>query len=129
MTTKPWKQAGLVMAFIGAASLTQAQQSGGEQGDGHGNREEMMKKYDTDGDGQLSEAERVALREARGGQGGKGKGGKGQGGNREELMKKYDTDGDGQLSEAERAVLREERGGQGGKKAGAKGEGENGEAI
>ena len=85
MTTKPWKQAGLVMAFIGAASLTQAQQSGGEQGDGHGNREEMMKKYDTDGDGQLSEAERAVLREERGGQGGKKAGAKGEGENGEAI--------------------------------------------
>jgi hypothetical protein len=73
MKTKQWRRAGLVIAFIGAASLTQAQQQGGGQGGGSGNREKMMKKYDKDGDGQLSEAERNAMREARGGKGG-GKG-------------------------------------------------------
>ena len=34
----------------------------GERGSRGGNREEMMKKYDTDGDGELSEAERAVLR-------------------------------------------------------------------
>ena len=73
------------MAFIGAASLAQAQGTGnGGQGGDQGKREEMMKKFDTDGDGQLSEAERNAMREERGGKGGKGQGGsgapKGQGG-------------------------------------------------
>jgi len=36
---------------------------GGERGGRSGNREEMIKKYDTNGDGELSEAERAVLRE------------------------------------------------------------------
>lgn len=67
---------------------------GGERGErgergGRGNREEMMKKYDTDGDGKVSEAEKTAMRE--------------------EMMKKIDTDGDGVVSDEERNAAREER--------------------
>lgn len=91
-----------------------------------GNREEMMKKFDADGDGKLSETERTAARDARkaemvakfdkngdgvlsdderpappaGGRGGK---------KRAEAVAKYDADGDGKLSEAERASMREAR--------------------
>lgn len=59
----------------------------GERG-GRGTREEMVKKYDTDGDGKISEAERKVIRE--------------------EMMKKIDTNGDGEISDAERNAAREE---------------------
>jgi HlyD family secretion protein len=49
---------------------------GGTNGAPRFNREEMMKRFDKDGDGQLSEAERAAMREQFGG------GGAGGGGNR-----------------------------------------------
>lgn len=86
------------------------QPSPGEGGDGAAagrggfNREAMMKQWDKDGDGALSEAERAAMRAQMGNRGGAG--GR-AGGNREEMMKQYDKDGDGQLSEAERAAMTE----------------------
>ena len=61
-------------------------QGGGRQGGGNGpgggggiDREAMMKRFDTDGDGQLSQTERDAMRAQCGGGGGRG----GQGGGRQ----------------------------------------------
>lgn len=64
------------------------------------NREAILKKFDKDGDGKLSEEERAEAR-------------KSFGGGRPprppaELIKKFDKDGDGKLNEEERAALREE---------------------
>ncbi|MBL7219195.1 MAG: hypothetical protein ISS69_03700 [Phycisphaerae bacterium] len=58
-------------------------------------RADFMDKYDTDGDGQLSEEERNAMREAF----------------RKRAIGKYDKDGDGKLSEEERRAMRKDRGG------------------
>jgi HlyD family secretion protein len=68
----------------------------------------MLRQWDTDGDGQLSEEERAAMMQARGNRGGGGPGGERAGGgfNREAMMKQFDTDGDGQLSETEQAAMR-----------------------
>lgn len=117
----------------------------GEGGRGGAGREEMMKKFDKDGDGKLSEEERAELRksfegrrggrgegdsaEGRGPRGRFGRGGPGRGGpGREEMMKKFDTDGNGELSEEERTALHEEmkkrfeeRGGEGGPEGGRRG--------
>lgn len=81
-------------------------------GQGRPSREEILKKFDTNGDGQLDEGERAKMREeflknrpegARRGEG------RGEGRpSREEILKKFDTNGDGQLDEAERAKMREE---------------------
>lgn len=51
---------------------------------------EILKKFDTDGDGKLSPDEVKAMREAR----------------EAEMLKKYDKDGDGKLSEDERKAMR-----------------------
>ena len=107
MKNTEWKVAGLVMALVGAASLAAAEQGKECEKCGHKgkrpSREEMMKRFDADGDGQLSESERAALREEMG----KHKGGhpEGKRPSREEMMKRFDADGDGQLNEAERAEL------------------------
>lgn len=85
------------------------------------NREEIMKQFDANGDGQLDQAERQAVREhmqamrPAGAGGGRGQGGgPGQregrpGGGRG--LAQFDTDGDGQLNAAEReaaaATMRE----------------------
>ena len=104
------------MAVMGALTLAGAQQQGGEGGKPHqkphgpqgGDRAEMMKKFDKDGDGVLNEAERTAMREAMGAR----KGGVvGERPSREEMLKKFDKDGDGQLNEEERAAMREAMGG------------------
>lgn len=82
----------------------------GEGGDGATasrgglNRDAMLKQWDKDGDGTLSETERAAMRAQMGNRSGQGAR---AGGSREDMMKQYDTDGDGQLSETERAAMTE----------------------
>lgn len=71
---------------------------------------EMLKKFDADGDGKLSEAERAKMRETIEQQ-------------HKEKLKQFDTDGDGQLSEAERAKMREAYQGEWLKKFDADGDG------
>ena len=70
--------------------------------EGRPSREEMLKKFDKDGDGKLNEEERAALRE------------EGQK-RRKEIIAKFDKDGDGKLNEDERkaagAEMRKSRGG------------------
>jgi len=91
-------------------------EAGGERGAAQGrsgrrgafNPEEMVKQFDKNGDGQLDETEREAMRTemaARfGGMGGMGGGG--QRPNREEMIKQYDKNGDGELDETEREAMR-----------------------
>lgn len=76
--------------------------------------QEMIKLYDKDGDGKISEDEKVAARAEMRKEGGGRPGRKGPGGGkmREEALKRFDKDGDGKLNEAERAEaekFREER--------------------
>lgn len=98
-------------------------------------RAEFVKRFDTDGDGQLSEAEKEAAREQfpRMGHGRHGREMRGRmlekydankngqldpeekeaarrdrEARRAEFMKRFDTDGDGKLSESERQAMREE---------------------
>jgi len=79
-------------------------------------REEMLKEFDKDGDGELNDKERRAMFEAMrermggGGFGPPGFGGGRRGGpgfQREELIPKFDTDGDGKLNDEERKAARE----------------------
>ncbi len=90
--------------------------------------EELRQRFDKDGDGDLNEAERDALREfmrSRGGgpggrgpdgrgPGGRGPGGRGPGGSQKmRLVEKFDDDGNGRLDVAERVKAREYRKSQG----------------
>lgn len=72
-----------------------------------------MKEFDKNGDGELDEEERVAMRETLrqrfGAIDGPG-GGRGQMPNREELLKRFDKNGDGELDEEEREAMRAEFG-------------------
>ena len=79
-------------------------------------REEMLKEFDKDGDGELNDEERRTMFEAmrermgRGGFGPPGFGGGRRGApgfQREELIPKFDTDGDGKLNDEERKAARE----------------------
>lgn len=76
-------------------------------------RDEIIKKFDKDGDGQLSEQERADAREAF-----KAK----MAERKAELIKKYDKDGDGKLSEEERKAARDNHG----KNCGKRRKGNNG---
>ena len=55
-----------------------------------GNRSEIFKKYDKNGDGKLDDEERAALRKDR----------------EAEMLKKYDKNGDGKLDDGERQAMR-----------------------
>jgi HlyD family secretion protein len=83
------------------------------------NREEFMKQFDKNGDGQIDESEREAMRTAMAARfaGGSpdGAGGPPQGGmpNREDMMKRFDKNGDGKLDDSEREAMRSSMGGQG----------------
>ncbi len=67
---------------------------------------ELKKKFDKDGDGKLSDAEKAELRKHIQANGG-GNGGRP---NRAELIKKFDKDGDGKLNEQERKAAMASRG-------------------
>ncbi|MEJ6559901.1 MAG: hypothetical protein QNL71_02450, partial [Akkermansiaceae bacterium] len=63
----------------------------------------MLKKFDKDGDGELNDDEKKAMREA----------------GKAAMIKKYDTDGDGVLSDEEKkAMPKRRRGGPEGRKPG-----------
>jgi Ca2+-binding EF-hand superfamily protein len=88
---------------------------GGPGGPNHKQfRQQMIERFDADGDGQLSPEERDAARAAM--QDHAGPGGKG-GFNRHAMLERFDTDGDGQLSPEERDAARaamKDAGGKGG---------------
>jgi hypothetical protein len=91
-------------ASAGAGSREGRGRSGGP------NREELMKQYDKNGDGELDESEREAMRTALTARfGGQGRGGQRM--DREEMLKRFDKNGDGELDESERAAMRESFGG------------------
>ncbi|MDA0836805.1 MAG: EF-hand domain-containing protein [Planctomycetota bacterium] len=68
-------------------------------------KEEILQKFDKDGDGELSEDEKAAMKEAM--EKHRGKPGEGDRRISEEMRKKFDADGDGKLNEDERAALKE----------------------
>lgn len=106
---------------------------------GRPSREEMMKKFDKDGDGKLSDEEKAEIRKAMANRtppahilekfdkDGDGKlSDEEKAGMRKEMMAKFDKDGDGKLSPEERKAAMEARSkGAGGKgqKPGGKGKG------
>ena len=73
----------IATASLGAGTSALAE---GEPGD---RRAQLRERFDTDGDGVISEAERSAARDELRGQ-------------RESLLEQHDKDGDGRLSPAER---------------------------
>lgn len=96
--------AGLV-AFLTPAHAQDTPRPGGGNGPGGGGgrggewRERMLKEFDKDGDGKLSETEQKAAREA----------------GEKRMLEQFDADKDGKLSDEERAKARESFGrGQGG---------------
>jgi Ca2+-binding EF-hand superfamily protein len=87
----------MLAALVGTCSLATAQDK--PERPKRPIPEEVLKKYDKDGDGKLSEAEHKVMAEERKAMGEK---------RRLEALKKYDKDADGKLSEAERQTMREE---------------------
>lgn len=68
--------------------------------------QELIKKYDKNGDGKLDDAEKAEAKKAfGGGRPGAGKGTPGAGGDRlAEMIKRFDKNGDGKLDDAEKAA-------------------------
>jgi len=74
-----------------------------KKGDKEGKRpskEEILAKFDTDGDGELSETEKAAAKAFK-------EANKGSRPSKEEMLETYDTDGDGELSSDEKKAMRE----------------------
>lgn len=74
-----------------------------EGGFGAKRREEMMRRFDKNGDGTLDEAEKAELRAAIDAHH------REREQHREEMRKRFDTNGDGELDESERAALQRSR--------------------
>ncbi|HEU4338565.1 MAG TPA: hypothetical protein VFS19_00735, partial [Planctomycetota bacterium] len=67
-----------------------------------GKKEALLRKFDKDGDGKLSEQERAAARELKS----KRRGEEGRGGKlRGRILRRFDKDGDHKLGDAERESL------------------------
>jgi hypothetical protein len=93
MSKQVWKTT--MMAILTAAAFSTAQAvppAEGQKADGEGKharvRDRIMKKFDLNGDGVLSDTEKAAM-EA----------------DRATMLAKYDTDKDGKLSDAERQAI------------------------
>lgn len=68
-----------------------------------GKKEALLKKFDKDGDGKLSDQERAAAKELKA----KRRGEEGRGGKlRGKILRRFDQDGDRKLGDAEREALR-----------------------
>ena len=92
------------ITLISCAATTFAAPS--ENNDQAARKADMLKKFDKDGDGKLSDAEKTALRaEMQNRQGGKDRR-QWTPEQRADMLKKFDKDGDGKLSDAEKTTLR-----------------------
>ena len=121
MKSQAWKIAGLVLALSGTVAVAHAESESndsrkkkGQKPDSEMNgqrpdREEILERFDADGDGTLNEAERQAMHDAMPNRRYRAGGPPGHRPSREEIMERFDTDGDGELSESERHVMRAER--------------------
>ncbi|MBL7182676.1 MAG: EF-hand domain-containing protein [Pirellulales bacterium] len=79
-----------------------------ENNDPAARKAEMLKKFDKDGDGKLSDTEKTTLRAEMQNRRGGGRDRKQwTPEQRDEMLKKFDTDGDGKLSQEERDTARE----------------------
>ena len=92
MSINAWKTTMLAILTVTAFSTVQAGPAGGSGEKGEGKRAEikdrLLKKFDADGDGVLSDTEKAAMKA-----------------DQDAMIAKYDTDKDGKLSEAERQAV------------------------
>jgi hypothetical protein len=121
MKSQTWKITGLILAICGTVAMAQTesdstppvkkkgQPPNQEMKGNRPDREAILERFDTDGDGTLNEAERQAMHEAMPNRRQRPGGPQGQRPGREEILKRFDTDGDGELSESERREMRAER--------------------
>lgn len=89
----------IVTMLIGlmTPALSRAEEQSGEAKEHKkGPNKEMLKKYDTNKDGVISEEEEIAMKAAREAE-------------KAEMLKKYDADGNGELSKEEKMKMREDR--------------------
>ena len=94
------------VAIVSLAATTFAAPS--ENNDPAARKAEMLKKFDKDGDGKLSDEEKSTLRAEMQNRRGGGRDRKQwTPEQRDEMLKKFDTDGDGKLSQEERDTARE----------------------
>lgn len=103
----PQEQATAMAAFQNAGGLPGAGGGfGGDAATGEGKahgREAMIKQFDNDGDGKLSDDEKAEAQKFF-----KDKKGECPAGKLAEAMKKFDTDGDGKISDDEKAAAKKE---------------------
>jgi len=92
---------------VGLVGIVMAEEGkeGADAGKGKGHRgcpdkAEMMKKFDKDGDGKLSDAEKAEMKKEWESK---------KAAHEAEMLKKFDKDGDGKLSEAEKEEMMKER--------------------
>ena len=121
MKLQAWKTAGLVLTLSGSMAFAQNEnettappktkgpKTNSEMKGTRPGPEEILKRFDADGDGTLSETERQAMDEAMLKNRDRRGGPQGNRPSRDEIMKRFDTDGDGVLSETEREAMRTER--------------------
>ena len=90
--------------FQQGAAQKQGQQ-GQQRPDREAKRQQILERFDLDGDGKLNQQEREALRAARGKHSQNGE--RAQRPTREQMIQRFDTDGDGKLNETERQAMRQ----------------------
>lgn len=97
-------------SLIAGTAAFSAPQEGGRPMQARGERHaKMLERFDADGDGSLSEAERKTARETMLAENPE------RAARHAEHIKRFDKDGDGQLNDAERTAARESMKGRGGK--------------
>jgi Ca2+-binding EF-hand superfamily protein len=97
--TKPQDAPSRTRKPIEGGDNPQGRRGGPSREDMEARRAEFMKQFDKDGDGEISEEERAAMREQFE---------KRREEFRAEMLKKYDKDGDGEMSEEERNTARDD---------------------
>jgi Ca2+-binding EF-hand superfamily protein len=102
-------QVSVPVVMLCAATFARAE--GESPKPGGPNREQMLARFDTNGDGQLNEQERAAAKAAFGdrpaGQNPNGQKPDGQRPNMQEMLQRFDADGDGQLNAQEKAAAQQ----------------------
>ena len=94
----------LALAVLACLPLAASAQDGAKKR--HGKKEALLKKFDKDGDGKLSQEERAAAKEFKD----KRRGEEGRGGKlRGKILRRFDKDGDHKLNETEREALKKFR--------------------